>query len=48
VSGKSGDERGASSAESARIGEFCRQALRGASYPLAQRYPDVGSAGLGD
>jgi aryl sulfotransferase len=41
VSGKGGNERGATPAESARIGEFCRRELSGAAYPLARRYPDV-------
>jgi hypothetical protein len=41
VSGQRGRERGAGSAERARILVFCREALAGASYPLTRYYPDI-------
>lgn len=41
VSGKSGNDRCADTIERERIASFCREALKGASYPLAHYYPDL-------
>ena len=44
VSGNRAREQGAGPAERDRIFVFCREALHGASYPLAHYYADSGEA----